>query len=598
MRTITFYSYKGGVGRSLLVANAAKYLSTLGKSVLAVDLDLEAPGLHYKFELGLEAKPSDASPGLVDILAEFLSKKRLPTSLDSYLTEVKVAEGSGRIQIMRAGMAPYGEYWKKLSNINWYDILYGPEPVGAPFFLELKERIREEAKPDFLLIDARTGITEMGGIATTLLPDVVVCLALASREHLDGLRAVMQGISQTTVHNGSPIQLLAVISRLSSKREENGELPSILKFLRTPMEEGAPLIALDEVFALHSEPILDLEEQLLIGGANSPHEFALLRDYLRLFSKIIPPEDVRPHVGKLVQQAVSRILDDPDGAQSDLEALIAYCADEDAYKALLKLYLVRKVPSDKVLATASLMWKFRDTNAPVDQILKDIVQSNFEEVRVADIQKKYAEFAEEIWRLTDKDFRVCMSIVTAFLPQRRERAVHILTEYIEGVDEPAAIAVVRLLDLLSRPEEGNKALQVVERFKSSILLPEFHVSWAKAVLRQKSLAAAQKLLNDNLFRSDAVRMFDPTTMYYLLKLIGDESTDEYLRTALYGAAAVEDIEKLRALAGIFVEEGEVEELEMMLRGQLTGRVVNDILSTAQKRVRRGHRLLLEDRVKW
>ena len=55
MRTITFYSYKGGVGRSLLVANAARYLSTLGKKVFALDLDLEAPGLHYKFELGVNA---------------------------------------------------------------------------------------------------------------------------------------------------------------------------------------------------------------------------------------------------------------------------------------------------------------------------------------------------------------------------------------------------------------------------------------------------------------------------------------------------------------------------------------------------------------
>ena len=46
MRTITYYSYKGGVGRTLLVANTAKYLSTLGKTVFALDLDLEAPGLH------------------------------------------------------------------------------------------------------------------------------------------------------------------------------------------------------------------------------------------------------------------------------------------------------------------------------------------------------------------------------------------------------------------------------------------------------------------------------------------------------------------------------------------------------------------------
>src|SRR5215208_2056524 len=166
MRTITYYSYKGGVGRSLLVANTAKYLSTLGKTVFALDLDLEAPGLHYKFELGSDTRQSPIVPGIVDILAGFLKQQPLPQSLEAYTTQVKVAEGAGSIHIMPAGTAPSGEYWRLLSQVNWYDIFYGDRPTGVPFFLELKERIRAGYNPDFLLIDARTGITEMGGIAT------------------------------------------------------------------------------------------------------------------------------------------------------------------------------------------------------------------------------------------------------------------------------------------------------------------------------------------------------------------------------------------------------------------------------------------------
>ena len=73
MRTITFYSYKGGVGRSLLVANTAKYLSILGKSVFALDLDLEAPGLHYKFELGSDA-PRRSTPRRFGYTIQFSEK--------------------------------------------------------------------------------------------------------------------------------------------------------------------------------------------------------------------------------------------------------------------------------------------------------------------------------------------------------------------------------------------------------------------------------------------------------------------------------------------------------------------------------------------
>jgi hypothetical protein len=41
----TFYSYKGGVGRSLALMNVAYKLAGWGRHVLIVDMDLEAPGI-------------------------------------------------------------------------------------------------------------------------------------------------------------------------------------------------------------------------------------------------------------------------------------------------------------------------------------------------------------------------------------------------------------------------------------------------------------------------------------------------------------------------------------------------------------------------
>jgi len=45
-RIITFYSYKGGTGRTMALANAAWILASNRFRVLIVDWDLEAPGLH------------------------------------------------------------------------------------------------------------------------------------------------------------------------------------------------------------------------------------------------------------------------------------------------------------------------------------------------------------------------------------------------------------------------------------------------------------------------------------------------------------------------------------------------------------------------
>ena len=45
MFVTTFYSYKGGVGRTMALANVAALLAEIGRRVLVVDFDLEAPGV-------------------------------------------------------------------------------------------------------------------------------------------------------------------------------------------------------------------------------------------------------------------------------------------------------------------------------------------------------------------------------------------------------------------------------------------------------------------------------------------------------------------------------------------------------------------------
>lgn len=47
---VTFYSYKGGVGRTFALANIGTLLSSWGYKVLCIDWDLEAPGLHLYFK--------------------------------------------------------------------------------------------------------------------------------------------------------------------------------------------------------------------------------------------------------------------------------------------------------------------------------------------------------------------------------------------------------------------------------------------------------------------------------------------------------------------------------------------------------------------
>ena len=68
---ITFYSYKGGTGRTMALADVAWILASNGKRVLVVDWDLEAPGLHRYFRPLLPDKELAKSEGVLDMFWRF-----------------------------------------------------------------------------------------------------------------------------------------------------------------------------------------------------------------------------------------------------------------------------------------------------------------------------------------------------------------------------------------------------------------------------------------------------------------------------------------------------------------------------------------------
>src|SRR5687767_10456659 len=68
----TFYSFKGGVGRSMTLANVAAWLSKWGQRVLIVDWDLEAPGIEKYFQPWLRGSTKQTD-GIVELIHSFKS---------------------------------------------------------------------------------------------------------------------------------------------------------------------------------------------------------------------------------------------------------------------------------------------------------------------------------------------------------------------------------------------------------------------------------------------------------------------------------------------------------------------------------------------
>lgn len=219
METVAFYSYKGGVGRSLLVANTAQFLALCGRRVAVLDLDLEAPGLHQK--LGpppqFQRRANDRLQGAIDALLRILEGKNPAAGLRQGAIEVLLPRATtGSLVLIPAGPAPSLRYWASLERLS--ATLRSPRRSGGmpEAVLELQARIAEIFAPEFLLVDSRTGITELGGLATSLLADRVVCLTTMAPESIEGTRVVAAALRNgPRLASQRPVRVDFLITRVT-----------------------------------------------------------------------------------------------------------------------------------------------------------------------------------------------------------------------------------------------------------------------------------------------------------------------------------------------------------------------------------------------
>ena len=205
MKSVAFYSYKGGVGRSLLTANTARALAMSGRHVVALDLDLEAPGLTYKFGL------PEASSGVVDVLASILAGKEGP-ALSEITAPVTLPSKSASLLVLAAGSAPSMAYWSQVAAL--HQPAHGSWGGLVEAALELQARVASELTPDYLLIDARTGVSELGGLATTAMADQVVLASNRTLESVRGTSVVYQALqSAPTLESKARRSLEVVVFR-------------------------------------------------------------------------------------------------------------------------------------------------------------------------------------------------------------------------------------------------------------------------------------------------------------------------------------------------------------------------------------------------
>jgi len=168
---VTFYSYKGGVGRSFTLANVAVLLARWGHRVLTVDWDLEAPGLHHYFAPVLPKTPAG---GVLDLAQDFLAGAEEPVP-----HAIRLDLPDGVAALLAAGRQDE-TYTGRVQALDWAELY-------RRGFAEFLERCRAAwtEEYDFVLIDSRTGISDTAGICTAHLPDQLVLVFNANEQSVE-----------------------------------------------------------------------------------------------------------------------------------------------------------------------------------------------------------------------------------------------------------------------------------------------------------------------------------------------------------------------------------------------------------------------------
>jgi MinD-like ATPase involved in chromosome partitioning or flagellar assembly len=248
MHVVTFYSYKGGTGRSMALVNVAIDLVRSGQRVLIVDFDLEAPGLDT-FNL---PKPKHPSKGLVEFVHEYQATNEVP-DLAHFIYSCPLASLEGKLWVMPAGI-PDDDYDARFQSIDWQDLYENRH--GFLVFEDLKAQWNKALEPDYVLIDSRTGHTDIAGICTRQLPDAVVLFMFPNEQNRRGLSTIVQQIrNEAAIDSQRQIKLHFVMSNVPELDDEEGFLADTVMRIKSTM-------AMDEFSGvIHHYPSLDLLAQ-------------------------------------------------------------------------------------------------------------------------------------------------------------------------------------------------------------------------------------------------------------------------------------------------------------------------------------------------
>ncbi|NUQ26441.1 MAG: AAA family ATPase [Saprospiraceae bacterium] len=237
---VSFYSYKGGVGRTtILAALASFHARRMGAKVLILDCDFEAPGLVNFF--GMNEDDLAAKGGIVEYLTDiaYLQNKDI-VDISQYIHTISAgaskdplgyAGDKGIIYVMNAGnvsvnkIDPSEDAPADLQSHQDH-FLHGLARLDfsnaeliIEQFQDMLLRANDSFHPDVILIDSRTGFNDIFNNVALRLSDIVVGLFGTSKQNIPGLYNFLDIISAKNNAEDQGLEIVLANSIASNVRQ-------------------------------------------------------------------------------------------------------------------------------------------------------------------------------------------------------------------------------------------------------------------------------------------------------------------------------------------------------------------------------------------
>ena len=231
---VSFYSFKGGVGRTFVALETAAQLAHRGYRVCVWDLDLEAPTLHRHAQLSAAAQ--DIPLGTLDLFERADASGAVASSLVSEALVKVRTRGKTNLSFLfpasSTSLAAYersedsgsGDYATRYWQRDWQRDF--EDGRGVNMFLSLGDELARRF--DVVIVDSRTGLTDVGYLCTNVLADAVVLVFALSDQNLEGLRRAFSAVTRRTGSMQPPPTFMVAnlvpdeISRSSNPRLREG----------------------------------------------------------------------------------------------------------------------------------------------------------------------------------------------------------------------------------------------------------------------------------------------------------------------------------------------------------------------------------------